>query len=161
MGSVADAPEATSLGGTRAPPRDATMSMTAAAVGPQRYQQRYPAKLEAVTRARQDIVLVLETWGLPHLVLAAAQVVTELVANAVEHTDAATIGASITRTGAGSARIVVTDTSHVRPAPGTPSPDDEDGRGLLLVDALADSWGSELVHGGKRVWAELCADGGR
>ncbi|MGW7239800.1 ATP-binding protein [Streptomyces sp. NPDC054804] len=77
----------------------------------------------------------------------------------MEHTDAATVGASITRTGRESARIVVTDTSRTRPTPGTPSPDDEHGRGLLLVEALAHDWGSEPVHGGKRVWAELRADG--
>jgi hypothetical protein len=63
----------------------------------------------------------------------ARQIVTELVANAVEHTDASMVGASITRTGTVSARIVVTDTSRRKPAPGTPSPGDEDGRGLLLV----------------------------
>ena len=58
-----------------------------------------------------------------------------------------------------SARIVVTDTSRTRPTTGTPSPDDEHGRGLLLVEALAHAWGSEPVHGGKRVWAELRAVG--
>lgn len=135
------------------------MTMTAATVGPQRYQERYAARLEAAAQARRDIALVLETWGLPQLVDVAEQVVTELVANAVEHTDAATVGASITRTGKESARIVVTDTSRTRPTPGTPSPDDEHGRGLLLVEALAHAWGSEPVHGGKRVWAELRAVG--
>ncbi|AWK12971.1 hypothetical protein DDQ41_17325 [Streptomyces spongiicola] len=133
--------------------------MTAATVGPQRYQERYAARLEAAAQARRDITLVLETWGLPQLVDVAEQVVTELVANAVEHTDAATVGASITRTGTESARIVVTDTSRTRPTPGAPSPDDEHGRGLLLVEALAHDWGSDPVHGGKRVWAELRADG--
>ncbi|MEV6834632.1 ATP-binding protein [Streptomyces sp. NPDC051133] len=131
------------------------MTMTAATVGPQRYQERYAARPESVTQARRDIALVLETWGLPQLVDVAAQVVTELVANAVEHTDAATVGASITRVGKESARIVVTDTSRTRPTPGTPSPNDEHGRGLLLVEALAYAWGSELVRGGKRIWAEL------
>ena len=135
------------------------MTMTAATVGPQRYQERYAARLEAAAQARRDIALVLETWGLPQLVDVAEQVVTELVANAVEHTDAATVGASITRTGKESARIVVTDTSRTRPTPGTPSPDDEHGRGLLLVEALAHAWGSEPVHSGKRVWAELRAVG--
>ncbi|MGW4727721.1 ATP-binding protein [Streptomyces shenzhenensis] len=133
--------------------------MTAATVGPQRYQERYAARLEAAAQARRDITLVLETWGLPQLVDVAEQVVTELVANAVEHTHAATVGASITRTGKESARIVVTDTSRTRPTPDAPSPDDEHGRGLLLVEALAHDWGSEPVHGGKQVWAELRADG--
>ncbi|MDQ1018512.1 ATP-binding protein [Streptomyces afghaniensis] len=134
------------------------MTMTAAPVGPQRYAERYPATLEAATQARRDIALALTTWGMPQLVDPARQIVTELVANAVEHTDAATIGASITRIGTESARIVVTDTSRTRPSPDKPAADDENGRGLLLVDALAHAWGSELVHGGKRVWAELRAE---
>ncbi|MFF3894795.1 ATP-binding protein [Streptomyces sp. NPDC001812] len=134
------------------------MTMSAAPVGPQRYQERYPATLEAAGQARRDMTLALETWGLIELVDLARQVVTELMANALEHTDSATVGASITRTGARSARIVVTDSCRTRPTTGTPSPDDEHGRGLLLVDALAHAWGSELVHGGKRVWAELHVD---
>jgi anti-sigma regulatory factor (Ser/Thr protein kinase) len=120
---------------------------------------RYPATPEAATRVRRDIALALETWGLPHLVFAGEQIVTELIANAVEHTDAATVGVSITRSAEGSVRIVVTDTSRTRPVLAAPSSDDENGRGLLLVDALAHGWGSDLVHGGKRVWAELHMDG--
>lgn len=135
------------------------MTMTAASVGPPRYQERYTAKLEAAQQARRDIALALESWGLAHLVEVAEQIVTELVANAVEHTDAATVGTSVTRTGEEAVRIVVTDTSRTRPTPAAPSSDDENGRGLLLVDALAHDWGSELVHGGKRVWAELRGDG--
>ena len=135
------------------------MTTTAASVGPQRYQERYAAKLEAAQQARRDIAPALESWGLSHLIEVAEQIVTELVANAVEHTDAATVGTSVTRTGEEAVRIVVTDTSRTRPTPAAPSRDDENGRGLLLVDALAHDWGSELVHGGKRVWAELRGDG--
>lgn len=135
------------------------MTTTAASVGPQRYQERYAARLEAAQQARRDIALVLESWGLSHLIEVAEQVVTELVANAVEHTDAATVAVSATRTGEEAVRIIVTDTSRTRPTPATPSSDDENGRGLLLVEALAHAWGSELVHGGKRVWAELRGDG--
>ena len=135
------------------------MTTTAASVGPQRYQERYAAKLEAAQQARRDIAPVLESWGLSHLIEVAEQIVTELVANAVEHTDAATVGTSVTRTGEEAVRIIVTDTSRTRPTPAAPSRDDENGRGLLLVEALAHDWGSELVHGGKRVWAELRGDG--
>jgi anti-sigma regulatory factor (Ser/Thr protein kinase) len=135
------------------------MTTTAAHVEPQRYQEHYPAKLEAARQARRDIALALETWGLPQLVAVAEQVVSELVANAAEHTDSATVGVSIVRTGPLTARVVVTDTSRTSPVPGTPSWDAEHGRGLLLVSALAHGWGSELVHDGKRMWAELHADG--
>jgi hypothetical protein len=40
-------------------------------------------------------------------------------------------------------------------AGGAPSPDREDGRGLLIVDALATSWGRRRVCGGLLVWAEV------
>lgn len=135
------------------------MTMTTASAGPQRYQERYPATPQAAATARRDIALALDTWGLPRLVEDAEQIVTELMANAVEHTGTNTVGVSITRTGEESARIVVTDTSRVRPTPGRPSPGDEHGRGLVLVEALAHAWGCEPVAGGKRVWAELRADG--
>jgi anti-sigma regulatory factor (Ser/Thr protein kinase) len=41
------------------------------------------------------------------------------------------------------------------PTPDAPEDDSVGGRGLLLVDALADSWGCEQTPSGKRVWFEL------
>ena len=55
-------------------------------------------------------------------------------------------------------RIEVTDTRGEKlPVLGpAPQPDGESGRGLLLVAALADRWGTEPHHPvGKTVWAEL------
>nr|WP_308295314.1 ATP-binding protein [Streptomyces sp. PSAA01] len=56
-------------------------------------------------------------------------------------------------------RIEVTDTRGERQPtlqPTTPPSDRETGRGLLLVDALADRWGTEPHPPvGKTVWAEL------
>ncbi|WP_105971969.1 ATP-binding protein [Streptomyces geranii] len=136
-----------------------TTTAASASVGPQRYQERYPARPEAARQARRDIARALERWGLSHLIEVAEQIVTELVANAVEHTGTATVGTSLTRTGDETVRIVVTDTSRTSPAPAAPSCDAESGRGLLLVETLAHDWGSESVHGGKRVWADLCGSG--
>lgn len=69
-----------------------------------------------------------------------------------------TVGASVTRTGPHSVRITVTDTSRVRPTADSPNDDEGRGRGLQLVEAVADDWGAEVVHGGKRVWAHLTAE---
>ncbi|CAL9640761.1 hypothetical protein SUDANB176_06340 [Streptomyces sp. enrichment culture] len=60
-------------------------------------------------------------------------------------------------------RIAVTDARGDRfPSPATDlatPPDDESGRGLLIVAALADRWGSEpYPPDGEAVWAEC---GGR
>lgn len=54
-------------------------------------------------------------------------------------------------------RIEVTDTRGERlPQLQPPSPDAESGRGLLLVEALADRWGvTEDRFPRKTVWAEL------
>ncbi|MFL5997044.1 MAG: ATP-binding protein [Streptomyces sp.] len=55
-------------------------------------------------------------------------------------------------------RIAMSDArGECRPAmPPERGPDDESGRGLLPVDALADRWGTEpRPPSGKTVWAEL------
>ncbi|MCX4502846.1 ATP-binding protein [Streptomyces anulatus] len=44
---------------------------------------------------------------------------------------------------------------EVRPADGLPGADDEGGRGLLLVAALADEWGVGERNPGKIVWCEF------
>jgi hypothetical protein len=41
------------------------------------------------------------------------------------------------------------------PSPCQPAPDDESGRGLLLVDALSHSWGVKPRQVGKTVWARV------
>ncbi|MFG3529547.1 hypothetical protein ACGF8B_22745 [Streptomyces sp. NPDC047917] len=43
-------------------------------------------------------------------------------------------------------------------AAGAPSPDREDGRGLLIVDDLATDWGQRRVCGGLLVWTEIDTD---
>jgi serine phosphatase RsbU (regulator of sigma subunit)/anti-sigma regulatory factor (Ser/Thr protein kinase) len=54
----------------------------------------------------------------------------------------------------GAVRVEVTDHGPgFAAAPARPDPDDTGGRGLYLVDALADRWGS--ADGGTRVWFEV------
>jgi hypothetical protein len=46
------------------------------------------------------------------------------------------------------------------PAAAHPGPDEEGGRGLMLVEAMCDRWHWQAVPGwaGKVVWAELHSD---
>jgi len=56
--------------------------------------------------------------------------------------------------------VAVTD-DHPRAARSqNPDPDTPTGRGLLLVDALAEQWGQEPNDGGKTVWARLAVPQG-
>ncbi|MGW7583069.1 ATP-binding protein [Kitasatospora sp. NPDC054768] len=81
----------------------------------------------------------------------------ELFANAVQHSDAPDdqhIEVRFTVTGS-RLRLEVHDADTTHPSLRLPAPDDEHGRGLLLVDQLAERWGSANRPGGtgKYVWA--------
>ncbi|WP_107308369.1 ATP-binding protein [Streptomyces qaidamensis] len=98
----------------------------------------------------------LRSWGLP--LDPARQVVAELSVNAATHgripgRDFRLLLYVVAAT----LRIEVTDTRGDRlPSPQLPGPDTESGRGLLLVDALADRWGvTPGLSPRKTVWAEL------
>jgi len=52
-------------------------------------------------------------------------------------------------------KVWVEDCSTACPQPRPVEDDDEGGRGLWLVDALASSWGCEKTSAGKQVWFEV------
>lgn len=80
--------------------------------------------------------------------------VSELVTNAVRHSDSDVILLDIGFHD--DLRVAVTDASPQVPQPGPSTSNDRDGRGLLLVDSLAKRWGVDRTSGnGKRVWFEL------
>lgn len=55
-------------------------------------------------------------------------------------------------------RLEMHDSGDGRPVASPTTPEEERGRGLLLVDALADSWGVGERDPGKVVWCEFkCA----
>ncbi|MEU0738248.1 ATP-binding protein [Streptomyces sp. NPDC006134] len=106
--------------------------------------------------ARLLAVEQLRSWGLP--LDPARQIVAELSANAAAHGRVPGRDFRLMLYVVGDTlRVEVTDTQGERlPRPQAPSPDDETGRGLLLVEALADRWGvSEGRFPRKTVWAEL------
>ncbi|MFG2678365.1 ATP-binding protein [Streptomyces sp. NPDC048392] len=98
----------------------------------------------------------LRSWGLPQD--PARHLVAELANNAADHGRVPGRDFQLTLYVVGETlRIEVTDTrGQELPRPRTPAPDAESGRGLLLIEALADRWG--VVEGRfprKTVWAEL------
>ncbi|MET8632375.1 ATP-binding protein [Streptomyces sp. NPDC004096] len=89
--------------------------------------------------------------------------VSELVTNAVVHTGCPAV-LRLLLTGvrddscgaaAGTVRLEVTDASARPPAPRHATGDETGGRGLELVDGLADRWGWDPEGVGKRIWCEV------
>lgn len=129
--------------------------MAAAPIGPQKYTEGYKTTKESVPRSRHDVEMILHTWGLSSLVEAASMVITELMTNAVLHCPGEEIRVAVLRSAPDEVHITVKDSCPVPIAAQQAAPADESGRGLFLVEAYSSSWGSELVNGGKQVWARL------
>ncbi|MDO0915769.1 ATP-binding protein [Streptomyces sp. DT2A-34] len=110
-----------------------------------------PAQARRLTRAR------LNGWAVCEDTCdTAALVVSELVTNAIVHTASEHIVCEL-HDGAELVRIAVRDEGC---APGEPHPlaarpDEEHGRGLLLIDALCHAWGTREQESGLVVWADL------
>jgi CheY-like chemotaxis protein/anti-sigma regulatory factor (Ser/Thr protein kinase) len=113
-----------------------------------------PDDLSSVADARRFVKARLHEWGIGEPLDDALLVVSELAANALTHAESSySIRLSATRH---VLRIEVDDSGAGTPEPQPLTEDEEHGRGLHLVDALAASWGMEAAEsGGKRVWAEL------
>lgn len=115
------------------------------------------ADLTAVPEVRHALRRMLRTWGGPGASDVAELLTSELVTNALIHTDH---GAVVTATVVPeNLRVEVRDfVSGLAgpPEPHVPPADDgTHGRGLVLVQELADSWGVEDHGVGKVVWFEL------
>ncbi|MFD7514835.1 ATP-binding protein [Streptomyces niveus] len=82
--------------------------------------------------------------------------VSELATNAVRHGVPAG-GALLVKVGADEHRVRVEchDANRRRPRLRHPADDDQTGRGLLLVEAIASRWGTDERPFGKYVWFEL------
>lgn len=131
----------------------------AAIAAPPTFAVRLSSTPRGARRARRLAAHQLDCWGIAHETRTArtvAAVTAELAANAVRH--GAVPGRDfelrlILRPGA--VRIEVSDTRTDRlPSIRRPGGESECGRGLLLVDALADDWGCRPRDAYvKTVWA--------
>ncbi|MFH9062950.1 ATP-binding protein [Streptomyces coeruleorubidus] len=124
---------------------------------PAQYSMRLTVGEHAPRHVRRIVRSFLEEWRMPELSDAVELGVTELLANVVQHVPDRRCALLLLRQPAG-VRVEVTDGSDRLPvSPARPEPDAEGGRGLLLLDAMADKWGVSLWRGGgKTVWFE-CA----
>jgi anti-sigma regulatory factor (Ser/Thr protein kinase) len=114
-----------------------------------------PPSQVSVPASRHLLLELLRVWDVPHDRQDAALLVTELVSNVVDHVGGEanlTLEVSVSEDWL---RIAVADGSSVRPVVQELSQERPRGRGLRMVQAIADRWGAEDHRGGKRVWFEL------
>lgn len=127
--------------------------------------QELQHEMGAVADARRAVTSALDSWELPSLAPDAELLVSELVTNALLH---AGTGIALTLAVAdGALEVGVADRSPEIPAPriagdsGTTTAVDwrsEGGRGLRLVELIADEWGVAVMPEGKQVWFRLGLD---
>ncbi|MER8068928.1 ATP-binding protein [Streptomyces sp. NPDC094034] len=121
----------------------------------QRFMFRLPSHPRSVGRAREVLHTQVGLPGDPGET--AALLLSELVTNALRHGSPPGREIAVTLERAdGLLRLEVEDAGDYLPRPRTPDLEDECGRGLALVAALADDWGVAPRRGpGKRVWVTL------
>lgn len=100
-----------------------------------------------------------QTRDLPAEVRQVAELcASELVTNSVLHADTE-VAVSVIRDS--ELRVEVTDERDGHVEPRHPAAHEPHGRGLQIVQALADHWGVRPAHPGKTVWFDLRLDGNR
>ncbi|HWM37180.1 MAG TPA: ATP-binding protein [Streptomyces sp.] len=129
------------------------------ALGVRREGFELPAHATAVADAREMVWGQLVSWGLPEDLGRTAQlVVSEFFTNAVVHTDSCRVRCRL-QVCEQRLRIEVCDEggrcSEVERREA--AVEDVNGRGLQLVNAVAEQWGvlPETQNSGRMVWAEL------
>ena len=112
----------------------------------------------AARRSRELVTEACGRWDLPDLAGPACIVVTEMVNNVIAH--AHTSMTVLLALRGESMSVAVRDHSTLVPHfTGSPVPvTSYGGRGLLLIDSVAQRWGSLPLDDGKVVWALLDAD---
>ncbi|MEV7289568.1 ATP-binding protein [Streptomyces sp. NPDC093252] len=121
------------------------------------YSEMLPGLEQSAVGARRLVRTALSAWQLDELNDDGLVLVSELVANAVKHTSSHLIRVVVSRPCDRRVRIGVSDTSTAMPRLHDSNGDNlpTSGRGLLLIEALTDRWGTDLRTWGKHVWGEL------
>ncbi|MFG2634553.1 SpoIIE family protein phosphatase [Streptomyces sp. NPDC048362] len=115
-----------------------------------------PGDPEALTQARHMVRAAVRAWGARERADEIELVADELITNALMHTEGpAIVTLRALENGERRLRIEVEDSSSALPRRREAGEDGVSGRGLLLVDRLADIWGVEARGGGKAVWCEF------
>ncbi|MFJ8598955.1 SpoIIE family protein phosphatase [Streptomyces shenzhenensis] len=119
-------------------------------------QQVAPGDPEALILARHMIRAAVRAWGAGDRADEIELAADELITNALLHTEgSAIVTLRVLGGSARTLRVEVEDSSSALPRRRDAGESGVSGRGLLLVDRLADVWGVEARGGGKCVWCEF------
>ncbi|MDX3226872.1 SpoIIE family protein phosphatase [Streptomyces sp. ME19-01-6] len=112
---------------------------------------------ERIAEARQQLRDMLHDWTDRDQVESAVLMLSEMVTNVLVHTDGdALLVAEVSgRPGARRLRLDVADSSDELPHRRRPGELASSGRGLMLMEVLADAWGVDPRGDGKCIWYEL------
>ncbi|MDG4858106.1 SpoIIE family protein phosphatase [Streptomyces sp. T-3] len=115
------------------------------------------AEPERIAECRQQLRDLLHDWADPEQVDSAVLMVSEMVTNVLVHTDgdALLIAEARGELGERRLRVEVADASDELPHKRKPGELASSGRGLVLMELLADAWGVDPRGEGKSIWFEL------
>ncbi|MFI2764920.1 ATP-binding protein [Streptomyces echinatus] len=125
------------------------------------YSETMTRTPETAAKARHFARVALCAWHMDDAVDDAALVLTELFTNAVRHARGGAVRVIINRSAEDRVYVAVVDRAPRQlPLPRNAAVEDIGGRGLEVIDGLADRWGYDLMGPGlqpwgKRVWAEM------
>ncbi len=112
-----------------------------------------PAVPDSVPEGRAFLTKALTSWDCTTTADDARLLLSEILTNAVQHAQGP-LGLHLCRT-ATELTVEVSDHSPHLPQPRLAAEDEESGRGLILVRALADTWGVRPTDEGKTTWFTL------
>ncbi|WP_231126346.1 ATP-binding protein [Motilibacter aurantiacus] len=117
-----------------------------------------PGVAESVPTARAFLTDLLRRWKVPATAVEDVELlVSEVAGNAVRH-GRGDVAVEVSKS-ADTVHIEVHDEERSMPqlVDSEVHPDAEGGRGMWLVDALAERWGTRGLDNGKAVWFEVAA----
>ncbi len=117
----------------------------------------FTVELIAVPKAVPQVRQILRDWCGQADALDLLLCVSELLSNVIVHLGEGTpVTLCVSGADPGRVRVELSDPEPgMWPAPRAASDDDEAGRGLALIGALASRWGVDQGRRGKTVWCEL------
>ncbi|MFD4703185.1 ATP-binding SpoIIE family protein phosphatase [Streptomyces niveus] len=119
------------------------------------------AEPEQVADARRQLKALLHDWADEEQVDSAVLMISEMTTNVLVHTDgdAVLIAEAAGEPGKRRLRVEVADASDELPHKRRPGELASSGRGLVLMEMLADAWGVDPRGEGKSIWFEIYEKG--